>query len=245
MSMNNRWNWLKDRLNKINSNPARFAKDIGWQASRVYELFSGKTKAIPLDKIAKASAILGVSLDSMINFNSGLTNQIRFAPAEEHSSNLYSSEIIPEIDIYDNDEEEDSNQLNILKESIYNYNGNDLTNKNIRCNWRIPNEFLNELKIQSSNVYIIEAVGDSMEPTICSGDKLIIDTSIKGQKPSPAGIFAIWDGIGISVKRIELIPNTEPQQLKISSDNPKHSPYKRKTSECCIIGRVAGVIKRL
>lgn len=242
--MTNRWNWLKERLNKINSNPARFAKDIGWQASRVYELFSGKTKAIPLDKIAKASALLGVSLDSMINFNSGITNQVRPAPADElNNPGLYCGETIPEIDIYD--EEEDDVQPNVLKEPVYNYNGNNLANKNIRCNWKIPVEFLNELKVQNSNVYIIEAVGDSMDPTICSGDKLIIDTSAKGKKPSPAGIFAIWDGIGISVKRIELIPNTEPQQLKISSDNSKLSPYVRKASDCCIIGRIAGVIKRL
>lgn len=240
--MTNRWNWLKERLNKINSNPARFAKDIGWQASRVYELFSGKTKAIPLDKIAKASALLGISLDSMINFNSGITNQVRPAsPNELDNGSFGSGETIPEIDIYDEEENED----NALQEAMYSYNGNNLANKNVRCNWKIPAEFLNELKVQHSNVYIIEAVGDSMYPTICSGDKLIIDTSAKGKKVSPAGIFALWDGIGISVKRIELIPNTEPQLLKISSDNPKHFPFERKASECCVIGRIAGVIKRL
>ena len=41
------------------------------------------------------------------------------------------------------------------------------------------------------------------------------------------------------------LPGFQKEDIKISSDNPKHSPYKRKTSECCIIGRVAGVIKRL
>lgn len=240
--MTNRWNWLKERLSQINSNPSRFARDIGWQASRVYELFSGKTKAIPLDKIAKASALLGVSLDSMINFNSGLTAQIRYiSPEETDNGDYYSQESVPEIDIYDDEEE----TTDLLQETTYCYNGHNLANKSIRCNWKIPVDFLNELKVQNSDVYIIQAVGDSMDPTICSGDKLIIDTSAKGKKPSPAGIFAIWDGIGISVKRIELIPNTDPQLLKISSDNPKHSPYERRASECCIIGRIAGVIKRL
>lgn len=240
--MTNRWNWLKDRLSQINSNPARFARDIGWQASRVYELFSGKTKAIPLDKIAKASSLLGVSLDSMINFNSGLIAQVHYiSPNEQDNSDYYSQESVPEIDIYDDEEE----TTDLLQETTYCYNGHNLANKSIRCNWKIPADFLNELKVQNSDVYIIQAVGDSMNPTICSGDKLIIDTSAKGKKPSPAGIFAIWDGIGISVKRIELIPNTDPQLLKISSDNPKHSPYERRASECCIIGRIAGVIKRL
>ena len=239
--MSNRWNWLKDRLNQINSNPSRFAKDIGWQSSRVYELFSGKTKAIPLDKIAKASSLLNVSLDSMINFNSGLTNQIHYIVGDEANiNNYFSQETVPEVDIY-----EEESTPNFLQETTYCYNGHNLANKNIRYNWKIPADFLNSMKMQSSDVYIIQAIGDSMNPTICSGDKLIIDTSTKGKKPSPAGIFAIWDGIGINVKRIELIPNTDPQLLKISSDNPNHNPYERKTSECCIIGRVAAVIKRL
>lgn len=241
--MTNRWSWLKERLCKINSNPARFARDIGWQASRVYELFSGKTKAIPLDKIAQASSLLGVSLDSMINFNSGLSNQIRYLSSEEANlHNFYAQESIPEIDIYDKDEDENPAAL---KEIVYDYNGNNLANKTIRGTWKMPADFLTELKVQKSDVYIIEAVGDSMEPTISSGDKLIIDASAKGKKPSPAGVFAIWDGVGISVKRIELLPNTEPQLLKISSDNPKHSSYERQITECCLIGRVAGVIKRL
>lgn len=241
--MNNRWNWLKTRLAQINSNPARFAKDIGWQASRMYELFSGKTKAIPLDKIALAANMLGVTLDSMINFNAGISNQIRYTPFEDSDKDdSDENESIPEIEIYDQEENEDQP---LLRESIYDYNGNNLARKSVRCNWRLPTEFLTELKVQSADVYIIEAVGDSMDPTICSGDKLIIDTSPKGKKPSPAGIFAIWDGIGINVKRIEIIPNTEPQQIKISSDNPKHTSYERKASECCIIGRIAGVIKRL
>lgn len=58
--MKYRWNWLRDRLEELGTNPSRFAKDLDWPASRVYELFSGKTKAIPLDRVAKAAAILGV-----------------------------------------------------------------------------------------------------------------------------------------------------------------------------------------
>ena len=87
-------------------------------------------------------------------------------------------------------------------------------------------------------------MGDSMAPTISSGDKVIIDTSEKGRFPSPDGIFAIWDGLGIAIKRIELIPNSNPPTLKIISDNPKHSSYERKVDDCRIIGRIVSAIKR-
>lgn len=37
--------------------------------------------------------------------------------------------------------------------------------------------------------------------------------------PSPPGLFAIWDDMGVSVKRIEPILNSNPQLIKITSDN--------------------------
>ena len=116
---------------------------------------------------------------------------------------------------------------------------------NIKDNWHIPSNYLDEMKVKHNNVYIIEALGDSMYPTIASGDKVIIDTSEKGRRPSPSGIFALWDGLGVAIKRIELVPNTSPQMLNIISDNDKHTSYKRSIEECSIIGRAVGVIKRI
>ena len=247
--MNNRWEWLRERLNELGSNPARFAKELDWPASRVYELFSGKTKAIPLDRVAKAAAILGISLDNMINFNSGLSDDICFGTA--HTNNILnaSSGIVPELDLYNMHSAISSSDWNeeteFLNDISYNYNAGYLPLKRVKDNWKIPDEYLNEINIQSKNVYIIEAVGDSMYPTISAGDKVIIDTSEKGKFPSPDGIFAIWDGLGVAIKRIEMIPNSAPLMLKIISDNPKHSSYERKMDECRIIGRIVSAIKRL
>ena len=247
--MNNRWDWLRNRLNELGSNPARFARELDWPASRVYELFSGKTKAIPLDRVAKAATILGVSLDNMINFNSGLSDDICFCHYEENMPRLTNNGIVPELDLYstyttamntDWDPEND-----FLNDISYNYSASYLPTRKVKDNWKIPDEYLEEINIQQKNVYIIEASGDSMAPTISAGDKVIIDTSTKGKFPSPDGIFAIWDGLGIAIKRIELIPNSEPAMLKIISDNPKHSSYERRVDECHIIGRIVSAIKRL
>ena len=34
--------------------------------------------------------------------------------------------------------------------------------------------------------------------------------------PSPTGIFILYDGVGLVIKRIEIIPGTTPQMLRIS-----------------------------
>ena len=61
----------------------------------------------------------------------------------------------------------------------------------------------NELHVQPSAVRIIEILGDSMAPTLRSGDRVMVDESHR--TPSPPGIYALHDGYGVIVKRIELI----------------------------------------
>ena len=249
--MSQRWNWLRNRLTELGSNPSRFAKELGWPPSRVYELFSGKTKAIPLDKVAKAANILSIRLDSMLNFNSGMSDDIYFCDTAENNYIAADFEhIVPELDIYNKrtptfDSFEDDGTNGFLHDDCYNYNANYLPSRRIKDSWRIPADYLKEIDVQNKNAYIIEALGDSMSPTISAGDKAIIDTSVKGQTPSPAGVFAIWDGLGVAIKRIELIPNSNPQMLKIIADNPKHSSYECRLGECHILGRVASIIKKL
>ena len=254
--MYQRWNWLRDRLKQTGSNPARFAKDLDWPASRVYELFSGRTKAIPLDRVAKAASLVGVRLDSMLNFNSGLSDEISFSGKNEISVLSSPECTVPELDLQsiaaagtlsslgESNEWED-NDGDFLRETTFRYNDEVLPSKRIKDNWQIPEDYLNEINVQSKNVYIVEALGDSMYPTVGSGDKVIVDASAKGRQPSPDGVFAIWDGLGIAIKRIELIPNSIPTTLRIISDNPKHGSYERSADNCKIRGRAVGVIKRI
>ena len=102
--------------------------------------------------------------------------------------------------------------------------------------WKIPHNVLRRrLKGAVTSLHIVECEGDSMEPRIHDGDFVFIDTS--RQAPSPDGIFAINDGIGQSLKRLELVPNTDPQRIKIIPENPRHTTYERTVDEVHIIGR--------
>ena len=90
---------------------------------------------------------------------------------------------------------------------------------------------------------MITVDGDSMEPLLSSGDRILIDVSQR--VPAPPGIFVIWDGIGLVTKRIEHVPNSEPPKVVIKSLNPEYASYERTAEEVRVIGRAVWVARRL
>jgi hypothetical protein len=123
-------------------------------------------------------------------------------------------------------------------------NGGHVASDVVRGSWTLPNEYLrSELRVESGSLRIIEVQGDSMEPTLRSGDRVMINS--RDKRPSPPGVFALWDGYGVVVKRIELIPNSEPATVKIISDNQNHNQYDRTVDEVNVIGRVVWFARRV
>jgi phage repressor protein C with HTH and peptisase S24 domain len=90
---------------------------------------------------------------------------------------------------------------------------------------------------------MITVDGDSMEPLLSSGDRILIDTSQR--VPVPPGIFVIWDGMGLVAKRVEHIPNSEPPKVVINSVNPEYQAYERIAEEVNVVGRVVWAARRL
>ena len=114
----------------------------------------------------------------------------------------------------------------------------------VRGCWALPDDYLRaELRVDTRATRIIEVQGDSMEPTLRPGDRVMINTADKC--PSPPGVFALWDGFGVVVKRLDPIPNSDPPTLQIQSDNPNHRAYDRTANEINIIGRVVWFGRRL
>lgn len=104
--------------------------------------------------------------------------------------------------------------------------------------WCVPTDFAKStLRVRSADARLIEVIGDSMEPTMRTGDRVLIDLSMTS--PSPPGVFAIYDGYGLVVKRIEIVLNSSPAMLRIMSDNDKHETVLVPLDKTMIIGRVA------
>ena len=123
-------------------------------------------------------------------------------------------------------------------------NGGMIAADDVRGMWSLPGDYLrSELRVDSGSARIIEVQGDSMEPTLRAGDRVMVDTAYR--LPSPPGVFALWDGFGVVVKRIEHVPNSDPPVLRVKSDNKLHDEYERTADEVNIIGRVVWYARRV
>lgn len=109
--------------------------------------------------------------------------------------------------------------------------------------WVFPPSFVREqLRTSAGWLLVLETKGDSMAPTIMSGDRVIIDTAHK--TPSPDGLYAIRDTFeGIVIKRLQLIRSSKSTRIKIISDNPNHATEEVPLNELEIVGKVLCCLK--
>ncbi|WP_406586421.1 helix-turn-helix transcriptional regulator [Asaia lannensis] len=105
--------------------------------------------------------------------------------------------------------------------------------------WSIPRRYLAAFTERPDSLAVIRVAGDSMEPDYTAGERVLVDRS--HVLPSPPGVYVLWDGLGLVLKRVEVIFGTQdPVMIRISSINPAYSSYDRALSEVHINGRVVG-----
>jgi transcriptional regulator with XRE-family HTH domain len=109
--------------------------------------------------------------------------------------------------------------------------------------WVFPTAFVREqLHTSSSRLLVLETNGDSMAPTIVSGERVIVDTNHK--TPTPDGLYAIRDTFGcIVVKRLQVMRTAKPTRVKIISDNPNHASEEAPLGDLEIVGKVLSCLK--
>jgi phage repressor protein C with HTH and peptisase S24 domain len=90
---------------------------------------------------------------------------------------------------------------------------------------------------------MISTSGDWMVPLLEYDDTVMLDCS--QASPSPPGIFILNDSVGLVAKRIEIIPSTTLQMLRIFPKNLACSSYQRRIDGVHIIGRVVWFARRL
>ncbi|MFN3858149.1 MAG: XRE family transcriptional regulator [Caulobacter sp.] len=113
----------------------------------------------------------------------------------------------------------------------------------IRRVWPLPRFLFEQLGIDPRNATIQEVIGDSMAPTLRSGDFTVLDLADK--RIGNPGVFAVWDGDALVCKRVERIPGEDTERVKLKSDNPLHGEYTVPADRVNIVGRVRWVISRL
>ena len=103
----------------------------------------------------------------------------------------------------------------------------------------VPRAWLNRYVSGDAHVVVIEARGDSMEPTIDHGDLLMVQMKVEREDVAAGGVFVFaFDGM-IVVKRLQVMLGGD---LKISSDNraydPETVPAAERDDKITVHGRV-------
>jgi phage repressor protein C with HTH and peptisase S24 domain len=91
-------------------------------------------------------------------------------------------------------------------------------------------------------LFVLEADGTSMAPTINHGDHLLIDVTQTDARRE--GIYVIRWGEVLNVKRLTIDPSR--RQVHVTSDNPSHPASKPvKPDEIAVLGRVIWIGRRV
>lgn len=105
--------------------------------------------------------------------------------------------------------------------------------ENVVGTWDIPLQKYRDFSTaKPENVYMLQVEGDSMTPTLNSGDWALADTS--QNYISSDGLYLIRMASGLAVKRIQSGLN----DITIKSDNPAYKDITASVGEVAIIGKV-------
>ena len=110
--------------------------------------------------------------------------------------------------------------------------------------WYMPEAMLrHEGRAAPGDLRILGARGDSMEPVIGEGDRIVVD--IARRTPATGEMVVLWDGGGLVVKRVEMLPRAEPPAIRLISANPAYQPYTCLVDDAHIVGKVLWTIRRV
>ncbi len=114
--------------------------------------------------------------------------------------------------------------------------------------WHWPENMIrHEAGASPENLRILRVRGNSMEPELRDGDRIVVDVSRR--LPATGETFVLWDGIGLVVKHVEVVrgdvvDEDEPPRLRLISANPDYVPYSCLVEDAHILGKVLWAVRR-
>lgn len=97
--------------------------------------------------------------------------------------------------------------------------------------FRFSRRWLREMGLEGADLTAIRVEGDSMEPTLRSGDEIFVDRN----KRSGEGIHVVRIGDALHVKQVQ---TSAPGRIALISANDAYAPIELERGEVEIIGRV-------
>ena len=106
--------------------------------------------------------------------------------------------------------------------------------------WAFPADQVQAMGGNVDALRIIRVDGDSMAPMLQSGDRVAVDCSRRS--PTPPGVFVVYDGNGLIIKRLEALPG---DKVRISSANTDYATTEQPIEGLDIKGRVVWISRIL
>ena len=244
---------VQSRIDALGLKPAKIATEQGWKPDYIRDILRGKKDNISGEKAAVLARVLQCDLTWLsTGRESDLSSEdvaYSLTPEGKRENNghstleKYKPEVpgaVPEVDA-----RAGAGKGNVGDQEVVTLRrGDSYIGHKVTAEWVFPQAFLrHELRSQPGGIMVIEVIGDSMYPTLESGDRVIIDTSYN--TPTPDGIYVIDEGDGPMVKRLQLIRRSDPPEIRILSDNKNHEAYTLRLSDIRVIGRVSGRVTKM
>lgn len=207
---------LRARSRQLGMTAGRVAELAGINRSFVYDIMRGRSENPNLEKLDQVAQTLNVERNWLLH---GIGDVDGESPIMEDPMEAFVS--IPSVEVTAS-----MGGGNLVTDEVE--NGEPY---NFQRSW-----ILHDLKADPANLRIMHVEGDSMIPTLRSGDVVLVD--LAKRSPTPPGIFVLFDGMGLVAKRLEHIPNNDPPKVRVISDNTFYGPYERTADEVSIIGRI-------
>ena len=208
---------LRARAQQLGLPPAHVAEMAGVNRSFIYDILRGRSARPSIDRLADVARVLKVDRDWLIH---GIGEVEGTSPFGEKPDDTFVA--IPH-----------ATARPSARRGLVVAEGGDKFSPpyHFRRSW-----IRNALKTSPSQLRIMHVKGDSMVPTLLSGDAVLVDMNLRA--PNPPGIFVLDDGIGLVAKRLEHIPYSDPPAVRVISDNKHYPEYERTAEEIHIIGRI-------
>lgn len=238
---------IQQRLDELDMTPRAASLKTGKSADLIRGLLRGKQRSFRGENVTKLAEVLGVSVNWL------LTGEHEHIPSEDVAAGLpggerpdhngtsslenYKGDVpgaVPEVDA-----RAGAGPGSVGDPVVTILRGDTYSGHRVISEWLFPNAFLrHELRVRPESIMVLEVIGDSMSPTLDTGDRVLVDTS--HARPTPDGVYVIDEGEGPLVKRLQTVRRSDPPEVMILSDNPNHKPYTLKMDQFRIIGRVSG-----
>lgn len=209
--------WIKNRLSLLDIKQKDFMHAIGIQEQH-FKWLENKPR-LNFTQIVKIAELLKCDTQKLL----------RFWNNEISEDELWSNTVI--------EKKEDSVSIKIIDAVACCGTGIETLQENVVGTWDIPLQKYRDFSTaKPENVYMLQVEGDSMTPTLNSGDWALADTS--QNFISSDGLYLIRMASGLAVKRIQSGLN----DITIKSDNPAYGEINANVGEIAVLGRVIYIL---